>query len=92
MFREVCRSSYHESNTSNPNLPPHITNTDFCTISSIGFCHQILTEKLHMHRVIAKFVSRLSTEGQKENRAEISQEMLASANGNEHHLNIITGD
>ena len=56
-------------------------------------CHQILTEKLQMWRVSAKFVLRLLTDGQKENRVEISQELLASANGNENCLKkIITGD
>ena len=40
-----------------------------------------------------KFVPRLLTEDQKENRLEISQELLASANGNENFLKkIITGD
>ena len=60
---------------------------------SIGSCHQILTEKLQMRRVSAKFVPRLLTDDQKENRVEISQELLANANGNENFLkNIITGD
>jgi hypothetical protein len=34
-----------------------------CNIS-VGSCHAILTEKLEMHRVAAKFVSRLLTEDQ----------------------------
>ena len=60
---------------------------------SIGSCHQIFTEKLHMRRVSAKFMQRLLTEDQKENRVEISQELLASANGNENFLkNITAGD
>jgi len=60
---------------------------------SIGSCHKIFTEKLQMRRVSAKFVPRLLTGGQKENRDEISQELLANANGNEDSLkNIITGD
>jgi len=38
-------------------------------------------------------VPRLLTDDQKENRVEISQELLATANGNEEFLkNIITGD
>ena len=46
-----------------------------------------------MRRVSVKFVPRLLTDGQKENRVEISQELLANANGNENFLkNIITGD
>jgi len=60
---------------------------------SVEPCHQIFTEKLQMRRVNAKFVPRLLTEDQKENRVEISQELLANANGNENFLkNIITGD
>jgi len=60
---------------------------------SIGSCHQIFTEKLQMHRISAEFVLRLLTDDQKENRVEISQELLANANGNENFLkNIITGD
>ena len=39
---------------------------------SIGSCHQIFTEKLQMCRVSAKFVPRLLTDEQKENRVEIS--------------------
>jgi len=46
-----------------------------------------------MHCVSAKFVPHLLTYDQKEKHVEISQEMLASANGNEKFLkNIITGD
>ena len=60
---------------------------------STGSWHQILTEKLQMCRVSAKLVPRLLTDDQKENHVEISQELLASANGNENFLKkIITGD
>ena len=46
-----------------------------------------------MCRISAKFVPRLLTDDQKENRVEISQKLLANANGNENFLkNIITGD
>ena len=46
-----------------------------------------------MCRVIAKFVLRLLPDNQKENRVEISQELLVNANGNENFLkNITTGD
>jgi len=51
---------------------------------SIGSYHQILSEKLQMRRVSSKFVPRLLTDDQKENRVEISQELLANANGNEN--------
>ena len=40
---------------------------------SIGFSHQIFTEKLQKPRVSAKFVPCLLTDDQKENRVEISQ-------------------
>jgi len=60
---------------------------------SIRSCHQIFTEKLQLHRVSAKFVSCLLTDDQKEKCVEISQELLANANGNENFLkNIIKGD
>ena len=39
-------------------------------------CHAILTEKIKMHRVAAKFVPRLLTEEQKQNRVSVSQELL----------------
>ena len=59
----------------------------------IGSCHQIFIEKYQMRRISAKFVPRLLTDDQKENRVAISQELLANANGNENFLkNIITGD
>ena len=46
-----------------------------------------------MRRISAKFVPRLLIDDQKGNRVEISQELLANANGNENFLkNIITGD
>jgi len=46
-----------------------------------------------MRRISAKIVPRLLTEDQKENRVEISQELLANVNGNENFLNnIITVD
>ena len=60
---------------------------------STGSCHQIFTEKLQLRHVIAKFVPHLLTDDQKENWVELSQELLANANGNENFLkNIITGD
>jgi AraC-like DNA-binding protein len=51
---------------------------------SIGSCHQIFTEKLQMRRVSAKCVPRLLTDDEKENRVEISQELLDNANVNEN--------
>ena len=53
----------------------------------------MFTEKLQMRRASAKFMPRLLTDDQKENRVEISQELLANASGNENFLkNTITGD
>jgi len=49
---------------------------------SIGSCHQNLTENFQMFRVSLKFVPRLLTDDQKENRVEMSQELLANVNGN----------
>jgi transposase len=58
-----------------------------CDIS-LGSCRNILTEKLGMHRVVAKFVSRLLTDEQKEQRVAISQE-VDQANSDEDCLKII---
>ena len=56
-------------------------------------CHEILTENLGMHRIAAKFVPRLLTEDQKQNRVDVSQELLDRANDDDNVLkNIITGD
>ena len=52
---------------------------------SVGSCHAILTAKLQMHRVSAKFVSLL-TDGQKENWVSISQDMFANADADENFL------
>jgi hypothetical protein len=60
---------------------------------SIGSCYQIFTEKLQMCCVSARFSLRFLNDDQKENRIEISQEVLANAHGNENFLkDIITGD
>ena len=56
-------------------------------------CHTILTQKLKMHRVAAKFVPRLLTEEQKQNRVTVSQELLDRSNTDENFLkNVITCD
>jgi hypothetical protein len=56
-----------------------------CDIS-LGSCHNILTEKLGMHRVATKFMPRLLTDEQKEQRFGISQELLDQANSEENFL------
>jgi histone-lysine N-methyltransferase SETMAR len=63
----------------------------------VGICkssfHTILIEKLKMHRVSAKFMPRLLTEEEKQNRVTVSQELLDRSSTDEHFLNnVITGD
>ena len=58
-----------------------------------SLCHQILTDKLKMLRVAAKFVPRLLTDAQKENRVTFSQELFDRSNADENFLkNVITSD
>ena len=55
-------------------------------------CHEILTENLGMHCVAAKFVLRLLSEDQKQNRVDVSKEFVDRANADEHFSkNIISG-
>jgi len=50
-------------------------------------------ENLNMHRVAAKFVQRLLTDEQKEQRVAICQELLLRANDEENLLkNSVTGN
>jgi len=56
-------------------------------------CHTILTENLKMSRVAAKFVLRLLTELQKQNRVTVSYELIDLSIIDENFLKIvITGD
>jgi len=58
-----------------------------------SLCHQILTDKLKMRRVTAKFVPRLLTDAQKENHVTVSQELFDRSNADENFLkNVITGN
>ena len=60
---------------------------------SVGSCYEILTEKLRMHRVAAKFVPRLITDDLKAHRVQVCQELLDRAEEDENFLSrIITGD
>lgn len=59
---------------------------------SIGSCHEILTENLQMRRVAAKFVPRLLTLEQKENRLTICQDLKNRSADINFIKNIITGD
>jgi hypothetical protein len=58
-----------------------------------NFCHTILTEKLEMHRVAAKFVLCLLTDEQKANHVTVSQELFDRSNVDKNfQKNIVTGD
>lgn len=60
---------------------------------SVGSCQEILTEKLNMHRVAAKFLPRLMTDEQKAHRVDVCRQLLEQSNGDETFLQrIITGD
>ena len=49
-------------------------------------CHVILTEKLGMHHVAAKFVHYLLTEDQKQNHFDVSKELVSCADEDENFL------
>ena len=53
---------------------------------SLGSWNAILTEKLQMYCISAKFVPCLLTDEQKGNRVSISQNMLANADADENFL------
>jgi len=59
---------------------------------SFGSCQAILTEKIKMQRIAAKFVPRMLTEDQKANRVNISQELLNRVSVEENFFKtIVTG-
>jgi hypothetical protein len=47
---------------------------EVCISKSV--CHEILTDNLGMHHIAAKFVPRLLTDDQKQNRVDVSKELL----------------
>jgi hypothetical protein len=55
-------------------------------------CHEILTENLGVHHIAAKSVPRLLTDDQKQNRVDMSKELLDQSNDDNFLKNIITGD
>jgi hypothetical protein len=60
---------------------------------SIGSAHSILTEDLHMCRVVAKFVPKLLSQEQQQLHLEVVWDMLEWANGDPESLTtVITGD
>ena len=66
--------------------------SDDCGIS-VGSCDAILTDDLHMKRVCAKFVPRLLTDDQREQRQKIAGDLLERSCEHVQFLkNIVTGD
>ena len=59
---------------------------------SFGSCQAILTEKLSMYCVAAKFVPRVLTKDQKANHVNISQELLDRVGVDENFLKTIITD
>jgi AraC-like DNA-binding protein len=60
---------------------------------STGSAHSIVTEDLHMCRVVAKSVPKLLSQEQQQLRLELARDMLECANGNPDFLkSVITGD
>jgi AraC-like DNA-binding protein len=60
---------------------------------STGCAHSILTEDLHMCRLVAKFVSNLLSQEQQQLRLEVARDMLKRANRDPEFLKtMITGD
>jgi AraC-like DNA-binding protein len=55
--------------------------------------HSIVTEDLHMCRVVVKFVPKLLSQEQQQLRLEVARDMLECANGDPQFLKtMITGD
>jgi AraC-like DNA-binding protein len=58
-----------------------------------GYAHSIVTEDLHMCRVVVKFVPKLLSQEQQQLRLEVARDMLECANGDPEFLKtVITGD
>ena len=61
--------------------------------SSVGSCDAILTEDLHTKRVFAKFVPRLLTDDQREQRQTIARDLFERSCEDVQFLkNTVTGD
>jgi hypothetical protein len=61
--------------------------------TSTGSAHSILTEDLHMCRVVGKFVPKLLSQEQQQLRLEVTRDMLECANVDPEFLKtMITGD
>lgn len=59
---------------------------------SVGFCYEILTKRLKMHRIAAKLVPRLLTDEQKTHHVQVCQELLDRSEDENFLSRIITGD
>jgi hypothetical protein len=73
--RSCCANSWNRA------LYRHLTVREIaeeCNIL-IGSCHDILTAKLEMHRVVSKFVPRLVTQDHRDSPVAICQELLDRA-------------
>jgi len=58
-----------------------------------GTCQWVLTEELGMHHVTAKFVPRILTADQKQQRVDVCSELRQLASGDETFLSMVsTGD
>ena len=55
--------------------------------SSKAMCHEILIENSGMHHVAAKFMLHLLSEDQKQNRVDVSKELVNHANAHENFSN-----
>ena len=53
---------------------------------SVESCYEILTAKLKLHGIAAKFVSHLMTDDQKANRVRVYQELLDRSDEDENFL------
>jgi hypothetical protein len=58
-----------------------------------GVCQEILTENLHMRRIVAKFIPRLSTNDHKQRHLNVCLELREKPNEDPTFISrIITGD
>ena len=57
---------------------------------NVGLCQEIVTSKLNTHRITGIFIPRLLSNNWKDNRVNISQELLDRASADENFMKIIT--
>ena len=105
--RQSIEDDEHPGRPSTPTDDPHVDNINTLVLAnqcltvrdlaeesgtSVGSCHEILTKKLKMHRVAAKFVPRLMRDEQKAHRIQVCQELLDRSEDENFLSRIITGD